>query len=60
MNNLYDKLIELNDKEFLIKIFTPNIMELLDNKDIDLMIKKGINNNILNKEEIEKLQSFKH
>ena len=35
-------------------------MELLDNKDIDLMIKKGINNNILTKEEIEKLQSFKH
>lgn len=60
MNNLYDKLIKLNDKEFLIKIFTPGIMELLDNKDIDLMIKKGINNNILTKEEIEKLQSFKH
>ncbi len=60
MNNLYDKLIKLNDKEFLIKIFTPGIMELLDNEDIDLMIKKGINNNILNKEEIKKLQSFKH
>lgn len=60
INNLYNELIKLNDKEFLIKIFTPGIMELLDNEDIDLMIKKGIDNNILTKEEVEKLQSFKY
>ena len=35
-------------------------MGLLDNEDIDLMIKLGIKNNILTQEEVKKLQSFKH
>lgn len=60
INNLYNELIKLNDKEFLKQIFTPNIMGLLDNEDIDLMIKLGIKNNILTQEEVKKLQSFKH
>ena len=58
LNYLYDILIALNDKDFLIKIFTPDIMDLLSNEDIELMIKKGVDNNILTKEEVNKLKKF--
>ena len=33
-------------------------MDLLSNEDIELMIKKGVDNNILTKEEINKLKKF--
>lgn len=58
MNFFYDELIALDDKDFLISIFTPDIMDLLSNEDIELMITKGIDNNILTKEEIKKLKVF--